>query len=989
MAKSKGRFLADLIGATGLVRSSKSDLAGADGIIELSVLPSLPNSKLTNTGITLGGTTIALGASSSTLGAIALTGPLTTNSTIDGIDIATRDAVLTSTTTTAGAALPKAGGTMTGALNMGSNNITTTGKMLFANMYSAEGDLPSASTYHGMFAHVHGTGKGYYAHAGAWIPIAKETVLTSTTTIASAALPKAGGAMTGAITTNSTFDGVDIAVRDAVLTSTTTTANAAAPLNNPTLTGTPAAPTASGSTSTTQLATTAFVQQELTTLIGGAPSTLNDLNELAAAINDDANYNSTLTTALATKAPLASPTFTGTIKMQSNGAYFRDGVGNSLSSGWDATGDDHATWINFEGYQGGTTKFRDLRIGNGKQAAFVHFDGSAASVAISGALTATGLTVDTSAGQLDVEALGGSSVKVKSDGSLKIEATGGSVSLINGSTEVLSTTSTGIDVTGDIEVRSGNKLILQRPNNAVASNISTDSTGAMILDSLNSEGFFFNNNGTNAFKIDPINATFAGTTTSTGLTVSTSQYNKINSYFSGSYISGFKFSDLNGGIWYDAGADDLTISAGHANSQLIMVSGGSERMRIDSSGNVKIGDATTQITSKLTVSGNASSDVATFMYDGAAGTYFDIDCNEANGVVNLRADARSGNYPPLTFTTGGSERMRISSAGNVSMTVDLTVGNSYLSNNYASFANMRINNNAYIGSAHTPSAVQIQTGGAVAFGYDVTVPNISVADDIRHTGDSDTYMSFENNFLGFYTGGQNNLKLSSGVSTFTPSSGETLVIARDSAGPYIGLSSNHNLRLIANNSERLRVGTNARLSINGSATTNGHGNFVGEVGANSKAIMFEHTVGGGEVGSIVTSSSSTSYGVGSDYRLKENVVPMTGSIDRVKALKPSRFNFIVDADKTVDGFLAHEAQVVVPESVTGTKDAMRDEEYEVTAAVEEVRDEDDNITTEATEAVMGTRSVPDMQGIDQAKLVPLLVAALQEAIARIEILEGA
>ena len=67
-----------------------------------------------------------------------------------------------------------------------------------------------------------------------------------------------------------------------------------------------------------------------------------------------------------------------------------------------------------------------------------------------------------------------------------------------------------ITSTGDVEVRSGNKLILQRPNNGVASNISTDSTGAMILDSLNTEGFFFNNNGTNAFKLDPVNATFAG-----------------------------------------------------------------------------------------------------------------------------------------------------------------------------------------------------------------------------------------------------------------------------------------------------------------------------------------------------------------------------------------------------------------------------------------------------------------------------------------------
>jgi hypothetical protein len=68
--------------------------------------------------------------------------------------------------------MPLAGGTFTGDINMGSNDITTTGKVLYSNVYSALGDLPSASTYHGMFAHVHGTGKGYYAHGGNWIELA-------------------------------------------------------------------------------------------------------------------------------------------------------------------------------------------------------------------------------------------------------------------------------------------------------------------------------------------------------------------------------------------------------------------------------------------------------------------------------------------------------------------------------------------------------------------------------------------------------------------------------------------------------------------------------------------------------------------------------------------------------------------------------------------------------------------------------------------------
>ena len=85
----------------------------------------------------------------------------------------------TTTATSIAEKLPLAGGTMTGAIDMGSNNITTTGKMLFANMYATEGDLPSATTYHGMFAHVHGTGAGYFAHGGNWVKLANYTDLSA------------------------------------------------------------------------------------------------------------------------------------------------------------------------------------------------------------------------------------------------------------------------------------------------------------------------------------------------------------------------------------------------------------------------------------------------------------------------------------------------------------------------------------------------------------------------------------------------------------------------------------------------------------------------------------------------------------------------------------------------------------------------------------------------------------------------------------------
>lgn len=109
---------------------------------------------------------------------------------------------------------------------------------------------------------------------------------------------------------------------------------------------------------------------------------------------------------------------------------------------------------------------------------------------------------------------------------------------------------------------------------------------------------------------------------------------------------------------------------------------------------------------------------------------------------------------------------------------------------------------------------------------------------------------------------------------------------------------------------------------------------------------------------------------------------MSGALQRIGNLKPSRFNFISDDSVVVDGFIAHEVQEVVPEAISGEMDAMRDEEYEVTPAV---LDDDEN---EVTPAVMGTRSVPEYQGIDQSKLVPLLVGAVQELTARLEALEN-
>jgi hypothetical protein len=126
---------------------------------------------------------------------------------------------------------------------------------------------------------------------------------------------------------------------------------------------------------------------------------------------------------------------------------------------------------------------------------------------------------------------------------------------------------------------------------------------------------------------------------------------------------------------------------------------------------------------------------------------------------------------------------------------------------------------------------------------------------------------------------------------------------------------------------------------------------------NSYGVLFRRN--GNNVGSIRVNTSSTAYNTTSDYRLKENVTADWDATTRLKQLKPVRFNFIADADTTVDGFLAHEVQSVVPEAISGTHNEV---------------DSDGN---------------PVYQGIDQSKLVPLLVKTIQELEARIETLENA
>lgn len=186
---------------------------------------------------------------------------------------------------------------------------------------------------------------------------------------------------------------------------------------------------------------------------------------------------------------------------------------------------------------------------------------------------------------------------------------------------------------------------------------------------------------------------------------------------------------------------------------------------------------------------------------------------------------------------------------------------------------------------------------------------------------------------------------------------------------YIGFR--HNAITFGTTAEQMRIDSTGKLFINrtdiisGSSSllniTHSGGNNYGimlqnDSTASSSALTFVNS-SGTVVGSVGVTTTATAYNTASDYRLKENIQPLSNSLAKVASLKPVNFSWKSTGEKT-DGFIAHELQEVVAQAVTGQKDEL---------------DEEGN---------------PRYQSVDHSKLVPLLTSALQEALARIESLEA-
>jgi hypothetical protein len=322
-----------------------------------------------------------------------------------------------------------------------------------------------------------------------------------------------------------------------------------------------------------------------------------------------------------------------------------------------------------------------------------------------------------------------------------------------------------------------------------------------------------------------------------------------------------------------------------------------------------------------------------------------IEIEQGTGNVAVGKDALAVNTGTNNLAVG-VDALDSNGAGSNNVALGIGAGNSNVSGSDNTFVG-RLSGNA----SNTTGDVRNTFVGYLT-GYNTSTGTANTfigAGPNGGSGESITSGS-KNSILGPFNGNQGNLDIRTSNNNIVLSDGDGNARGIcDSSGSWELADNNLNSTL----GDRLNIygktvgGTQFGIAVAGNA--NGYAQY---------AMRFYDAYNSAVVGSITFNTTSTSYNTSSDHRLKENVIDMTGAIDRVKQLSPKRFNFIVDSDTTVDGFLAHEAQAVVAEAVTGTHNEV---------------DDDGNAI---------------MQSIDQSKLVPLLTGALKEAIAKIEELEA-
>lgn len=400
--------------------------------------------------------------------------------------------------------------------------------------------------------------------------------------------------------------------------------------------------------------------------------------------------------------------------------------------------------------------------------------------------------------------------------------------------------------------------------------------------------------------------------------------------------------DTNTGVFFPA-ADTVAITTA-----------GSERARIDSSGNIIVG-GTTASAAGLNVAAGYNISFA----EGSANTTYTNFFRQASSAAavigyGLKYSTTANGFASSVGSSlarsaivadGGVIKLYTDSASTVASGTDITPTE-----------RVRIDSSGRVGIGTSSPGVKL----------DVSVPNgtqgfncagIGIGNGTAFAvGESELYTSSAD--LGIGTGGSNNIRFwTASVERARITSGGDLVVGRTTASGYG--------RFAVNDSG---VG----YAIDGIATANGNVCFHGWYTPSTGTAYYAYWRYGSStiVGSITSSGSTTAYNTTSDYRLKEDVQPMQNALAKVALLNPVTYKWKTDGSDG-QGFIAHELQAVCPDAVTGEKDAVR---------TVDVLDEDGK--------KIGTKEEPVYQGVDTSFLVATLTKAIQEQQAIIEDLKS-
>jgi hypothetical protein len=296
-----------------------------------------------------------------------------------------------------------------------------------------------------------------------------------------------------------------------------------------------------------------------------------------------------------------------------------------------------------------------------------------------------------------------------------------------------------------------------------------------------------------------------------------------------------------------------------------------ERMRIDSSGNLVVG-GTTAI-KKLTVAGGGGSNVlaiqrtTTNSSGSCGGVGFARETGYFNAAIELIA----------TSSTSGDLVFRTEANSTETEIFDVT-------------ERMRINSSGDLGIGTTSPARKLQVVGSVGVGLLGTSGTYAVT---YYPDTSGSTVFWNKCALGSLTWGTGS----------NPYSGGTELMRINSSG-------------------NLLVGTTSSTPISGGMALNSAGFIRTSRGTTTTAGQIEFANPNGVVGSIQTTGSVTAYNISSDRRLKENITPLTTGLSTVLSLKPSQYNYKADPSTSIQGFIADELQQVVPHAVSGEVNAI-------------------------------------------------------------------